>query len=549
MLIIPVILEGETFFSWVSRIFAASGKKQYLFLREFIGEDILCNHQIKPLKEEIVHINILEMIDRNTPLGIMKSFILREDYNRIQQDIIQRKRWGIIHNKELTICPVCYKNDLEKYGEAYLRVEHQIEGNKICNEHKVDLIRLERYRYDGVQTLFVSDLTIEELQETYNYKEDIFIELSKMIHMIYTGALAEIDLKLVQEKYKKRIIELGYYKKRREIARLSHDINSYYGEVFLKDIDPTIVLNGKENWINFALIHPVRSRVVIHHLLIIKYLFGGLEEFIAYDKDKVVDNPFGEGPWKCLNYVCTYYQQAVIEEYSIEQSARNRKILKGIWKCPYCGYTYMKTTNYEEDKHRVIEYGHVWKNKLSKLSNNSVHSKTYIARCMGCSTNTINKMQIELGLVKISDEEINSIKAEILELVRQKPNITRKDIHGIFRERYTIVKKYEQQWLKENLPKQRFGYEDEIERSKVWEERDRELSKAVERIAKRIIENKEKIQISRRMLASELDFYVLENTRMHKKIPLTKGILDKYCEDISTFNKRIASYDTTKKCN
>ncbi|WP_097006944.1 TniQ family protein [Lacrimispora amygdalina] len=58
-------------------------------------------------------------------------------------------------NNTLKFCPICKKEDNEKYGESYWHCSHQIPLISICKKHKCRLITLEYSRNDTINESFI----------------------------------------------------------------------------------------------------------------------------------------------------------------------------------------------------------------------------------------------------------------------------------------------------------------------------------------------------------------------------------------------------------
>lgn len=288
----------EIFFSWVSRNYLMLGIDQTNFLELLFGKKMITLYSIMPFKDENIEEDreqYLDIVEHNSILTILRPFITTRDYNKV----IEGRELNNIRTtiRGYKICPMCYQEDMQKYGETYLRIDHQVEDNYVCHIHQIDLVQIEDYKAEREIKLFEQNNIKSQLQIRHEYKEQIYNEISEMLYEIANEErISCISVEDTQKKYYNRVKELGYYKAS-EVAqrKLAADIRNYYGEEILSKLGCVINDRGQDdNWVKRLLANTTRRNISpLYHILMIKFLFGNLSNFVDYNKEYM---PFGKGP-------------------------------------------------------------------------------------------------------------------------------------------------------------------------------------------------------------------------------------------------------------
>ena len=154
----PDIYPDELIYSTLSRYYAKTGYTSYIFAAEDLYEkrtvkpDIeFVNPLTKDAFEIITRTAAWEHIMQNhTMFPYYARFLNKERKIRAYKALIEMK--GNIHNllaipknkdgetRYLRYCPVCTKEDRQKYGETYWHRIHQMTGVKVCPIHGCYLV-------------------------------------------------------------------------------------------------------------------------------------------------------------------------------------------------------------------------------------------------------------------------------------------------------------------------------------------------------------------------------------------------------------------------
>lgn len=333
-------------------------------------------HNLETLVTKLPHIKVDDIINKNTFLNVYKPFITEEKYRQVQKYIKSgdtRKihlhlgyNLGEISDKNLLkVCKTCINNDINKYGEVFIRRSHQIPGVFMCIKHKTMLHKIDfqnwtRKYFNSEE--HKSNLKLYKLKHEVN--EDILLKLSESMKYIIDNHNSFNFLEDTKNKILQKMKEKGYLTSE-GITRyklLLKDMNNYFGEELLEFLYSKLNVNERSNWVKELLlkrskyIHPIRG------VLLILFLFDSIDKYInfIYHEEK----HFGDGPWYCLNQFCSKYKTKVVKSYKLE----NRKLKNGfsaIFKCQ-CGFEYRLYSSNEKltdvyKNYHVINVGEVWK--------------------------------------------------------------------------------------------------------------------------------------------------------------------------------------------
>ncbi len=125
--------------------------------------------------------------------------------------------------------------------------------------------------------------------------------------------------------------------------------------------------------------------------------------------------PFGKGPWPCLNQAASHFHQPVIQTCEITYTQDHGKPV-GTFHC-FCGFIYCRTgpDKTQEDQFRITKvraFGSVWEEKLKELWADSTVSLRGMARDLGVDPTTVKLHALRwncLSHAKASDKQTEVI--------------------------------------------------------------------------------------------------------------------------------------------
>lgn len=461
-----------------------------------------------------------------------------------------------VHREKIVkICPKCLHEDKNKYGEPYIHRSHQIPGNSICYKHKIPLAEhiivsnVNNYIVFNIDSINTESINVKDIDKNLM---EYYIDLAEDINCLLDGVLQDYDLDKVREKYWKKLQEKGYYisggVKRNNLA---NDMNSYYKKDFLLNLESDIyedVAWLKQMLTNSsAVVHPIR------HLLLIRFLFGGVKEFADYN---VEYNSFGDGPYPCLNPVANHFKKLVISHCEVKRSNLNTI---GVFRCS-CGFIYSRDIpdNSNDDRFKykkVLQFGEVWEDKLKETIISSNGNISNVAKEMKCSDMAVVRYANKLGIVdklntkirmqtsprsykSLSDEEYEDYKKTILQYISENKDATRNQIRKALPKQIALVYNREKEWLYNVLPKaieiSQVSYYKNID----WKQKDIELERFVRNTIDELLKEDNPKRITRSLVAKRINYFGLQKPNVIKKLPRTEKLLLEYCETVDEFEER-----------
>lgn len=193
---LPTIYPDELLYGWITRYYAYSGHSAYRFVleellvskkhrinMEFSGR---LNEQTKDIISKMYPLE--ELIQYHTMFPQNARFMDSSRIKRALQGIIEgtedvRRLVVIPANKTvryLCYCPLCTKEDRERYNETYWHRTHMIRGIGICPKHKCKLKATDiEMSTNKSPKLYVAEEIIPYESDTYSSVE--FVEDEKVI--------------------------------------------------------------------------------------------------------------------------------------------------------------------------------------------------------------------------------------------------------------------------------------------------------------------------------------------------------------------------------
>lgn len=507
-------------------------------------------------------------IKRNTIFTLFKPFMSEKRAELVIEDMCHgaakslRDRMGIksgdIFNKKghtIKICPLCFKGEIDKYGEAHAHRLHQIPGNFICEEHEVYL-----YEYQiptsknilfDINDIYIESLNIDEIEDSLKV---FYLNLANDIKYVLNGGYKKYNKDKIQTIYRNKLQEMGYLNNTIiNQGKLIDDFVSYYPEEFLIKLESDIDKINGDSWFTNLATNKAEFTHPIRHFLFIRFLFGSANSLI---NEEVEYKPFGEGPWPCLNHVADHFNKLTIDNCQVKSSGK-RKGLIGYFKCS-CGFEYTRKgpDKSENDKYRytsVSRRGETWENKLRYLILNTNLSVTKLEKEMRCSRPVILKNAIDMGIYdKLNTvmkyeprpgkkADIDLYKKEILEFIKNNPDANRTQINSNLLKQYVALYRNERDWLESVLPKPfkdgkafNRGYNDEE-----WIELDKKICNLINEVITELLSSEKSQRITIKQIAKKINYFGIQNSNTLNKLPEVKKLLTLKCETIEQYHNRI----------
>lgn len=513
-----------------------------------------------------------KLIDNHTMLPLYSPFCPQERIHRVREAMHQSGR-GNVHSllgilytqrlKFLRFCPLCVKEDAVLFDEPYWHRVHQVIWVHVCPIHAVSLETSRVPIQQPSQPSVFVPAREGSYECTPNYLDlndqdhNILLKVSRDAAWLLTQGSVISDPESIHRRYKILLKSKDLVTYRGTVSRRKELINQFlcfYPSNILENFNCQLSASDDYPW----LIYLPQDRTqklqpVIHHLLFIQFLGHTAEKFFRLSHEF---QPFGAGPWPCLNPVCKNFQQMCVEEYSLSYSIQPGRRPIGTFQCICCSFNYSRLgpdVDYEArfNYSRVNSYGVVWEAALKAFwedPNVTVHE---MARRLGVHDKTVKRQAARLNLplpreaiwpisvgAEVTRRRNKPPKANRLQLYRNEwlvvrhnqPEAKRQDLRKLASTAYNWLSLYDLKWLNENSPPSVRAVASNGSNWIDWAERDATWSNAILDAAHRLINSPSRPkQITTAVLGREIG----ELSKIRNgldKLPLTAQVLAEVVE-------------------
>ena len=271
----------------------------------------------------------------------------------------------------LRYCPVCLKEDETTYGETYWRRCHQLPGVFVCLKHNHPLhesqvlygqrshepyIAASREICDGLPSFVPSTPDSEWLVTRIAQESEKLLAYqhgfdSSSIHSFYETALREKGCVGVKGRF--------------DHQALYRSFRAFFEPNLLK------VLHHDRTFQSWRMIMPHSTNRLappLSHILLLRYCHKSVDDLKKW-KNKPYE-PFGEGPFPCLNRAASHYGKNVIQTVDVIRD-KVRGVPQGIFTCD-CGFQYTRLGPDPQKEqqfvtHSIRKYGPLWYNTIQQM--------------------------------------------------------------------------------------------------------------------------------------------------------------------------------------
>lgn len=470
----------------------------------------------------------------------------------------------------LRFCPVCAKDDKARYGEYYWHRLHQVPGVILCPVHSaiimdsnVNLDRQNKHEFiaaneqdcsDRLVTIKYSDAEIKRL-----LKLSSDIEWTIRNYHAIRGVLNS-DNK-IRDSYISMLKQKGYATINGRVYQYEFisDFIKFYGCSFLKTVQSEFEYENESNWLSEIVRKHRKSFHSVRHLLLMGFLSGSTEQFFS-STDKY--QPFGKGPWPCLNPTCVNYRKLVVKQITITHCS-DTKLPVGTFECT-CGFKYSRrgpdvSKNDIYKIGRIKKFGYMWEQKLRILVEENRFGLRETSRLLNADPKTIKAYSQKLGLETCWDEKssesIISIKVNYasnvvaendrmlnehrtgwVSAVKNNLGKSKTELRDLAKAHYSWLYRHDKNWLDENSPKAKYA---PVNNHRVdWEQRDMEILPKVMMTVKDMFATEGKpVRISLSRIGKITGLLGLLEKHL-EKLPQTKIYIESVVESDCDYRKR-----------
>lgn len=564
----PSLYQDELLYSWFARYHEQSGNESpkrtmnELFNSNKIVAVLDIPSNLSQVYKALNHFDIPEVE------FLIQQHTLFKYYTFFQAGIIQKKvlnymKYGgkpgsshlllginastISEWKYIRFCPICNKEDIDKYGEPYWHVSHQLPKSFYCTKHNellvdspIEVRKKYKHKYISASNIIQVKRKNKILYtpKTEQHLKMISKENNKLIQIDFDNIHEEI-----QEIYKYLLKVNGYsnYFGNINQLKLAEQFIKYYGQELLELVDSKVEVNNESCWLKAITRKHRKAFHPIHHILLMNFLGANVDSLKELVGKKY--KPFGEPPYICLNSAADHYKKRVIDQVTVTLCTDTRRPV-GTFKCE-CGFIYSRRgpDKKEEDQYcigRVKNYGRVWQETLKNLLYDKGLSFSQAARFLNCDVGTVKKYAV-LEFIDKKDciEDTSDIKAlkerEWLELINANPTLSITSIRKLNQSIYSWHYRNNQEWLKDNSPKN----SKIINRSSRvdWESRDFETLEQIKQIIKELYSKEKPVFVNKTLVSKYLNTPSLVEKHLNK-LPKTKEFLINHLESRIDFQVR-----------
>ncbi|WP_081751109.1 TnsD family Tn7-like transposition protein [Paenibacillus sp. FSL R7-277] len=452
----------------------------------------------------------------------------------------------------LKFCPTCVEQDRDLYGEAYWHRSHQMEGVYICHIHRNPLIcstsshanRRNKHMFFSLESILKDGGYREDLNQSDSL--DIQMFLAEQTYVILNNKFTSLGLHRIKDFYIMKLQRLGLanHSGRIRWTDLICAFNHCFSNGLLLELQSYIGPSQEDTWLHKLLRKPRVTCHPLRHLLLL-YFLGETFENMYYEISvgNPVYEPFGTGPWPCLNKAASHYKDSIIQICEVTRDSKTRQPV-GTFSCS-CGFVYSRKGPDQvlDDRYkigRVKNFGEEWDRKLRIIAQQDISIRE-MARTLGCDSKTVisnlaNK-EISAEIIIELDQEKMINRERWAELKRDNRQSSVTELRKIDQALYIWLYRHDNKWLFENSPKKNKG---NTPKERVnWEKRDHQLAKEIQIAAEEIKNGNtgKLIRVTKSEIGRRLGKLPLLFNMLHK-LPETSKQLDSVVESVEEFQTR-----------
>lgn len=326
------------------------------------------------------------LIQNHTLYRFYSPFLLPEKAALIH-DSMREHTWGDIHTRagimassilapnRLRFCPVCLREDQERYGEAYWHRLHQTPGVVVCHVHSTFLQDSDAATRGANKHEFIpadENSCLPKLRRLNHGGETLrhLVALAQDVEWLLNNGLPPTTPAQLRHKYTSLLIDkkLAAATGRVRQAELAESFSSFVGGELLNLLNSDISRDRESSWLSDIVRKHRKAFHPLRHLLLMRFLGHSAPSFFAIG---TLYKPFGDGPWRCFNGAAEHYLRPVITQVQVTWSHEAQKAL-GTFSCS-CGFIYSTTDPLLPARERfkfgkVKSFGELWERKLKELA-------------------------------------------------------------------------------------------------------------------------------------------------------------------------------------
>ncbi|MBL1179326.1 TnsD family transposase [Pantanalinema sp. GBBB05] len=461
-------------------------------------------------------------------------------------------------------CPQCLHYDQQTYGELYWHRIHQVPGVLVCPHHAellqertVPMQSMNRHEY-----IAADRDTCPLIQPAQPFQPKVL----NLLHLLAQDAdvlldneLPPRDLNWFRQQYMAHLIDhrLATATGRVYQQEFLGQFLYFYGQDFLNLLESSIQFQNDQNWLSSIVRKHRKAFHPLRHLLMLRFLGISIADFFQGDRDY---QPFGAGPWLCLNAAADHYLKPIVTHLEISLCCDTKKPV-GTFSCS-CGFIYCRTGPdlSEEDARRmgkIKAVGAVWQQKLRHLVEVEQLGLRATARQLQVDPRTINRYIERLGLtpkwrsldapevvgaivlpptaVTPVDDYRTQHRQAWSTLQAQNPQASKTALRQLAPATYTWLYRHDREWLHQHSP---LAQKPVYANNRVdWQARDEQILAQVQEAMQELLAAEKPIRITVSRVAKAIVQLALIEQHLDQ-MPQTKAYLESVIEGIEDYQIR-----------
>lgn len=458
----------------------------------------------------------------------------------------------------LKLCLHCVEADQQQFGVSYYHRVHQLFGVLVCPLHAVPLVETavptsnQQTRYAFISAEQAQQDGLQPVAIGSESWLPLLLQIARDAAWLFQSSAPSVGLKELQRRY---LVHLA----RHDLATASGQIRAHalldafqsrYPADLLRMLHCAIDAESEDPWLLRLVRSPKGAHHPLRHLLLIHLLEQTAESFLT-EEPAEERQPFGTGPWVCLNPVCDSHGTPIITacEWIDSRFTDGRPV--GMFTCPHCRFSYAHTqTDLPADgvpeRRRIAQVGPLWEARLRELWSDATVSLRQMADRLGVDPNTVKKHAAQLALPfprsggrsaspKQPPQEAHETDSPLLtyrqiwhDAVQASPDAGVTAIRQqVPAKVYTYLYRHDRAWLQQHSPRKSEHVAPPARCD--WHERDRQLATEVGEAAEQLKQAGYRGQIS----IAAIGRYIGQLGVLQKhpdKLPLTAAALQQVVE-------------------